>query len=132
MSVPQAKVAPAKRISSIWILPIIVFLIGGWIVFKSIRNQGPKIEIEFSTAEGIVAGKTKIKVRSVDLGIVDDIRLSDDFQKVVVSARLDRKALPMLTDDAVFWVVRPRVGAGGISGIGTLLSGAFIELDPGA
>lgn len=131
MSQPQAQVSKTNRISSIWILPLLVFLIGGWVVFNSIKNQGPVITIEFSSGEGLVAGKTKVKARSVDVGIVEEVRLSEDFQKVLVQARLDKEAAPLLTEDAVLWVVKPRVGASGISGVGTLLSGAFIELEPG-
>lgn len=131
MSQPKAKVSKSRRLSSIWILPLFVFIVGGWVVFHSIKNQGPVITIEFSSGEGLVAGKTKVKARSVDVGLVEEVRLSDDFQKVLVKARLDKEAVPLLTEDAVLWIVKPRVGASGISGVGTLLSGAYIELDPG-
>lgn len=131
MNKAQAKIKQSKRFSSIWILPILVFAVGGWIVIKTIREKGPLVVIEFSNAEGLVAGKSKIKVRSVDLGLVETIRLSDDFSKVEVVARLSKQALPMLTHDAVFWVVKPRIGTAGVSGVGTLLSGAYIELNPG-
>ncbi len=131
MSKPQANIKKSKRISAIWILPLIVFMIGGYVVYHSIKNQGPKITIEFSNAEGLVAGKTKIKARSVDVGLVEEVRLSADHKTVILSARLDKEVEPLLTEDAVLWVVKPRVGASGITGVGTLLSGAYIELDPG-
>jgi len=131
MSQPKAQVSKGRRLSSIWILPLIVFLVGSWVVFHSIKNQGPVITIEFSSGEGLVAGKTKVKARSVDVGLVEEVRLSADFQKVLVKARLDKEATPLLTEDAVLWIVKPRVGASGISGVGTLLSGPYIELDPG-
>ncbi|MEM9159552.1 MAG: MlaD family protein, partial [Verrucomicrobiota bacterium] len=131
MSQTTANISKDKRISAIWILPLLVLIIGGWVVFRSILNQGPEIEIEFATADGLKVDKTKIKVRNIDLGTVSEIRLSADYEKVIVKARLETEAIPLLTEDAVFWVVKPRVGATGISGVGTLLSGAYIELDPG-
>ena len=94
-------------------------------------TEGPDITITFKTAEGLVAGKTKVKYRDVDMGLVEEVRLSDDLEKVVAKVKLERQALPMLRDDTRFWVVTARIGMGQISGLGTLLSGAYIELSPG-
>jgi paraquat-inducible protein B len=127
----EAEVSERRAISPIWLVPIVSLLLGVWLVVYTWRNQGPEVEIVFKTATGIEAGKTKIKARSVDVGIVESVALGDDFETVVVTARLENTARPLLREDTQFWVVRARVDAAGVSGLGTLLSGGYIELTPG-
>ena len=127
----QASVGRGARVSPIWFVPLIAVVVGGWMLVQSYLNQGPLIEIDFSDAEGLVAGETKVKMLSVELGTVTEVRLNDDFDGVTVLARLVPSATELLRRDAKFWVVRPRIGASGISGLSTLLSGAYIELAPG-
>lgn len=131
MSEAAAKVTKRRRVSKIWLIPIVALVIGAWMVVHTWRNQGPQITITFASGEGIEADKTKIKLRDVELGHVESVRLADDFQHVVVTSRLEKFAKPLLRDDTQFWVVRPRVGPGGVSGLGTLLSGGYIQLSPG-
>lgn len=126
---PQFKAA--QRWNVVWVIPILAFLIGGWLVFRSITSKGPLIEITFETAEGIVVGKTEVRCRSVRVGSVTDVELSDDLKSVKVNVRMDPEASGLIRKGSNFWVVRPRVSATDISGLGTLLSGAYIELDPG-
>jgi paraquat-inducible protein B len=127
----HATVSRRRRVSSIWAVPIVALVLGAWMVIHTLRSQGPEITIVFSSAEGIEAGKTKVKVRNVEVGIVERVQLGDDLESVVVTTRLEKVAAPLLREDTQFWVVRPRVGPGGISGLGTLLSGGFIQLAPG-
>jgi len=131
MTEAHATVTRKRRINPIWFVPIVALALGIWMVIYTIQSQGPKITIVFSTAEGIEAGKTKIKLRSVDVGMVDSAVLGDDLQSVVVTASLEKTAEGLLREDAQFWVVRPRIGKGGVSGLGTLLSGGYIQLAPG-
>ncbi len=131
MSDTAASVTERRRISKIWIVPIIAVLLGAWMVYFTFATQGPKVTVVFDTAEGIEAGKTKIKARSVEVGLVESVTLGEDLESVDVVARLERNALPLLREDTKFWVVRPRIGAGGISSLGTILSGGYIELAPG-
>jgi paraquat-inducible protein B len=131
MSEAKAKVTRQRRIAPIWIVPIVAVLLGVWMVIYTYRNQGPTITISFSTAEGIEAGKTKIKARSVDVGVVERVELAEDLERVIVTAKLDLSATPLLREDTQFWVVRPRVGVGGISGLGTIVSGGYVEMVPG-
>lgn len=129
--VPQAHVAPPKRrLSAIWIVPLVAALIGAWLTWKSIHEKGPLITISFRTAEGLEARKTKLKFRDLDVGVVEDIRLAEDLSHVEVKARMQKDFSPYLTESTRFWVVRARVTAAGISGVGTLLSGAYIGVDP--
>ena len=132
MSEAEAKISTRRKIPAIWILPTVAFVLGIWMVIYTAINEGPEIVITFSTAEGIEAGKTKLKSRSVAIGLVASVTLNEDLESVSVLAKLDRSAASLLHDDSRFWVVRPRIGAGGISGLGTLMSGAYIELEPGS
>jgi len=131
MSEEVQVVEPKRRINLVWLLPIIAGLLGAYMVVYTYLTEGPKITIVFSTAEGMTAGKTRIKARSVEVGTVDEIVLSEDLEHVVVSASIDAAAAKLLREDTQFWVVRARVGPGGISGLATILSGGYIELAPG-
>ncbi len=120
-----------RRFSIVWIIPIVVVLVGGWLAYRTIAEQGPTITIDFKTAEGLEAGKTKVKFKDVEIGLVEDVAIKSDLSGVVVTASLSKGVESHLSDKTRFWVVRPRLGAGGISGLGTLVSGAYVEMDPG-
>ncbi|MEM7221078.1 MAG: intermembrane transport protein PqiB [Pseudomonadota bacterium] len=130
--VNEAEVRPARRWSPVWIVPLVALAIGTWTLVRAYLDQGPEIEVRFSTAEGLVAGETKVKTLEVEVGVVEQVRLADDFGSVTALIKLDRKAAPLLTEDAQLWVVRPQIGAQGISGLSTILSGAYIQLTPGS
>ena len=127
---PEAVVQTKRSFSIIWVVPIIALLIGGWLTFKAMSEKGPVITITFETAEGLEAGKTKIKFKDVEVGKVTEISLNEDRTGVVVSAEMTTGAKPYLTDKTQFWVVRATVAAGKVSGLGTLLSGAYIGINP--
>jgi paraquat-inducible protein B len=130
--VPEAEVRSRKRrISIVWLVPLVAVLIGGWLVFKALSEKGPVITMTFKSAEGLEAGKTKIRYKDVELGQVSAIELSEDLSEVVVTAELVKQADNFLSVNTRFWVVRARVGVSGVSGLGTLFSGAYITLDPG-
>ncbi|MGI9431297.1 MAG: intermembrane transport protein PqiB, partial [Myxococcota bacterium] len=132
MSDEQADVTQRRTISRIWVLPIVALILGAWMVWFTLESQGPEITIHFGTAEGIEAGKTKIRARSVVVGLVTSVGLTDDLEHVVVVADMEKFAEKLLREDSEFWVVRPRIGAGGITGLGTIVSGGYIELAPGS
>ena len=132
--VPEAEVRSRKRhisFSIVWLVPLVAVLIGGWLVFKALSEKGPEISITFKSAEGLEANKTKIRYKDVELGKVSAIRLSEDLSEVVVTAELVKEAENFISVNTRFWVVRARVGVSGVSGLGTLFSGAYITLDPG-
>ena len=131
--VPEAVAAPRRRFTPqlIWIVPIVAVLVGGWLAVRAILERGPVITITFKTAEGLEAGKTKIKYKDVEIGLVKTIVLSRDRKGIVVTAELSKQAEEFLREDTKFFVVRPRVTAGGVSGLGTLLSGGYIGIDIG-
>lgn len=130
---PEAVAQPRRRraLQFVWILPIVALAIGAWLVLKAVLSAGPVITIAFRTAEGLEAGKTRIKYKNVDIGTVTAIDLSKDASGVIVTAQINKKAGDLLVADTRFWVVRPRIAGGQVSGLGTLLSGAYIGVDRG-
>ncbi|NTX47350.1 MCE family protein [Burkholderia cepacia] len=130
-----AEPAVAKRAgwlpSLVWLVPLIAALIGIGLVVKSVRERGPEITIRFANAEGLEPGKTQVKYKDVEVGTVDAIRLAKDLSHVLVDVRLKKEAEDFAVKGSRFWVVRPRIGATGVSGLGTLLSGAYIGVDAG-
>lgn len=130
---PQARVAEKRRsmFSLVWIVPLLAVLIGTWLAWRAYSQTGPAFTITFATAEGIEAGKTRIKYKSVDVGLVESINLAPDRSQVVIHARMDKQAENLLVADSRFWVVRPRVAGGNVEGLGTLISGSFVGMDVG-
>ncbi|BFM07705.1 intermembrane transport protein PqiB [Halioxenophilus aromaticivorans] len=127
----KAIIAPIKGISKIWLVPVVAFLIGAWILVHNVINQGPTITIEFDTAQGLEAGKTKIKIRDVTIGLIEEISLKDDSSGVIAKAAIEKSSSKLLKTDTQFWIVSPRISFGGVSGLQTLLSGAYINMAPG-
>jgi paraquat-inducible protein B len=127
---PVADVHAKRTISIIWVVPLVALVIGGWLAYKALSEKGPTITITFLSAEGLESGKTKIKHKDVEIGKVTDITISEDFSHVVVTAELKKGTGPYLTEKTRFWVVRARIAAGEVSGLGTLFSGAYIGIDP--
>lgn len=119
-----------RSISLIWVIPIVALVVGGWLAYKAISEKGPTITITFDRAEGLEAEKTKIKYRDVEIGVVDSIALTSDISGIKLTAKLVKGSEKYLTDKTRFWVVRARVRGGSVSGLDTLLSGAYIGIDP--
>lgn len=120
-----------KRLSYIWFLPIIALLVAGWMLYQHHIKQGQTIFIAMKDAEGIVAGKTEIKVRNVRIGVIDSLRLEIEQNTVVARARIENEYADILAEDSQLWVVKPRIDESGISGMSTLLSGVYLEFLPG-
>ncbi len=129
---PHAEIHLPRIPRLIWLIPAIAILLAAYLGWQALSERGPAITVAWRSADGLQAGQTKVKHKAVELGVVDKITLSDDLSHVVVRIRMRREAEPLLTEKAKLWVVRPRVTAGTISGLDTLVSGAYIELDPGS
>ena len=115
-----------------WFIPLLAVGLGVYMFVHNWLTQGPEIEIAFKTADGLEEGKTRIKFREVDIGTVDKVRLNERFDGVIASANLDRQADALLREDTRFWVVTAEIGVDNISGLETLVSGAYIQLSPGS
>lgn len=129
MQTPEVK--KRRGISPIWILPVIALLIGGWLLFKGVRDAPVGVVVHFDNAVGVTAGKTRVMYRGIPLGIVRDITVDPGLQTVAMAIDMDSRAKDNLVEDVKFWIVRPEVSAGRISGLDTLLAGSYIELQKG-
>nr|WP_199066363.1 MlaD family protein [Chromobacterium sp. ASV5] len=132
-ALPEAVPVRRRRWSPslVWLIPILAAVIGVWLAAHTIMSRGPTVTITFQNAEGLEAGKTRIKYKDVEIGEVTEIALSPDRQTIVATALLSKTAEPYLVADSRFWVVRPRISGGSVSGLGTMLSGAYIGMDVG-
>ena len=129
-TMPEAVVKARSGISIVWIIPIVAALIGAWVAYKSFSEVGPTITITFENAEGLEAGKTKVRFKDVEVGMVNSIDLEKDLKHVVVTVQMNADSKAYLTERTRFWVVKARISAGTVSGLGTLLGGAYIAIDP--
>ncbi len=123
-----ADITNVKSISKIWLVPIVAICMGAWMFYHQWSNQGPLINIVFENASGLEVGKTKIKMHNVDVGEVKSIALTEDLQKVLVTARMSANSEGLLRESTEFWAVNPRISLNGISGLNTLVSGTYINM----
>jgi paraquat-inducible protein B len=129
---PEAVVQKKRRsLPLVWIVPFVAALIGAWLGVRAYLERGAMIDISFQTGEGLEAGKTKIKYKDVEVGVVHSVTLADKGTGVVASAEIAKGAAYLLRDDTRFWVVRPRISGGSVSGLSTLLGGSYLSMDPG-
>ena len=130
-AVPRARTGRSRRISVIWVIPLVAVAIGGWLAWDTWSKEGPTIRISFDSGEGLQAGQSQLKFRDIVFGTVKSLKLAPDHTHVVVTVATTHEAKPLLTDKTIFWVVKPRLFAGNVSGLETLLSGSYIGMMPG-
>ncbi|MZH13394.1 MAG: MCE family protein [Nitrospinae bacterium] len=131
MEISSPKVSKQSGPSIVWVIPVVTLLVGGWLIVKTLSEQGPRATISFKTAEGIEVDKTKVKYKNVDIGVVDKIEFSDDFSHTILTVDFIQGSEKFLRRSTRFWVVKPQLSLRGASGLGTLISGAYIEIEPG-
>jgi len=133
-SVPESRNVPKKRtrLSLVWFIPILAAIVGAWVAVTRVLSEGPKITIVMKSAEGLEAGKTKIHYNGVDIGTVTTIELSPDHETVILKTQMAPKTEAFLVADTKFWVVRPRISGANVTGLGTLISGAYIGVEIGS
>lgn len=120
-----------RHFSWIWLIPIVAAAIAIYLGYNTYMARGPLVTIRFASADGLTAGQTQVRYKSVPVGTVESIHLTEDLRAVDVAVRMTRDIEDRLTEPARFWVVRPRLTAGSLSGLETIVSGAYIEFDPG-
>jgi paraquat-inducible protein B len=130
---PRPRVTRARRfgLSLVWLVPFVALVIAASLFVRTVILVGPLIDIEFASADGLEANKTEVRYKEVVVGRVQSVSLRGDRKRVIVTVRLQRSAADLAVEDTLFWVVRPRIGAAGVSGLGTLLSGSYIAVDAG-
>jgi paraquat-inducible protein B len=127
----QAATRRVRPVSIIWIIPLVAVLIGAWLAWTTLSKRGPMITVTFESGEGLQAGQSQLKFKDIVFGTVQSLDLAPDHQHVNVTVQTTRAAEPLLTDQTSFWVVKPRLFAGNISGLETLLSGSYVAMLPG-
>ncbi len=127
-----ARVMPHGRFSLIWLIPIVAAALVLYLGYSAVADRGPIVTLVMANAEGLTVDQTEVKHKAVTVGTVTGIKLSPDAKTVLVQVRMVGGSEAMYTDSARFWVVRPRLSAGSLTGIETLVSGAYVEVDPGA
>jgi paraquat-inducible protein B len=130
-TVPKARIRRRRLFRLVWVIPVIALGVAAYLVFLHMRSIGPEISIRFGDATGVRIGQTPIQYRGVQIGEVTGIELSDDHKQAVVKARLHRSARPIASEGAQFWIVRPQLGWGQVTGLSTVLSGPEIQVAPG-
>jgi paraquat-inducible protein B len=130
-AVPRATTRRSRRLSVIWVIPLFAVAIGGWLAWDTWSKEGPTIRISFDSGEGLQAGQSQLKFKDIVFGTVKSLELAPDRTHVVVTVATTHQAEPLLTDKTIFWVVKPRIFAGNVSGLETLLSGSYIGMMPG-
>ena len=125
------EIRAAQRWNIVWVVPVIALLLGAWLLYRNFGAQGPRAGVRFDTADGIIAGKTEVRCRSVKVGVVKKVKLASDLKSVMTYLEMDSDAETLLRTGTRFWVVRARFSVTQFSGVDTLISGSYIELDPG-
>src|SRR6516165_6658017 len=131
-TVPHATTHRSRRVSIIWIVPLVAVAIGAWLAWDTLSKEGPTIKVTFDSGEGLQAGQSQLKYKDIVFGTVKSLALAPDRTHVVVTVATTHEAKPLMTDGTIFWVVKPRLFAGSLSGIETLLSGSYIGMLPAA
>jgi paraquat-inducible protein B len=132
-NLPKAKVRKSGwSFSVIWIVPLIAAVVAAYLVYGRLQQAGPKITIKFKEGNGLKTGQTQIKYRGVQIGEVTAVELNEDHQSVMVKARLQRSAASVAREGSVFWIVRPELGLGNITGLDTVITGPEIGVLPGS
>lgn len=127
----KAKESKARRFSLVWVIPIIAFIVFVILLWNNSLNKGPQITIKMPSAESVEEGKTLVKLHSVTVGRVTEIKLDDDYDSAVLTVQMAKDTEDLLNEDSLFWVVKPRVETTSISGLDTLISGSYIEMRRG-
>ena len=128
---PRAALRP-RRFSWVWLIPMASLVIGLWLLWTTLSRRGPLIDVTFNSAEGLQAGQSQVKYRDMPMGSVESFDLTPDRRKVIMHVRMISKAEPLLTEGAQFWVVKPGLFAGEVTGLNTLLSGSYMSMIPGS
>jgi paraquat-inducible protein B len=127
----RSAVRRSRRLPVIWAIPIVAIAIGAWLAWDTLSKRGPQVVVSFEDAEGLQAGQSQLKYKDITLGTVKSLEFTKDRRKVLVTIATTAQAEPFLTAGTQFWVVKPRLFAGNISGFSTLLSGSYVGLLPG-
>jgi paraquat-inducible protein B len=130
-SSPKPELSKPSNAWLVWIVPLIAVLVSGYILYRDFSGKGPLLNVSFADGSGIVAERTQVLYRGVVVGEVEAVELEDDMESVAIEIRLAKSAASLAREGSRIWIVRPEITASGVSGLATLVTGAYIEIDPG-
>ncbi len=120
-----------RSLPLIWVVPLLAFVLGGWLIVRHARTHGPEITIRFLNGAGIEVGKTVLEYKGVAVGTVQGVQFDEKLEGVLVRVQLAKNAAPLARTGSEFWLVRPEIGFSGIKGLDTLLTGVRLKMRPG-
>lgn len=129
--IPAARVRRRRTLRLVWIVPLLAIAIAAYLVYHRMQDYGPEITVKFSDGAGMRVGQTPVRYRGVQVGEVAGVTLSEDQKHALVRIRLTKSGAAVAREGSQFWILRPRVGFGQVSGLTTVLSGPEIHVRPG-
>ena len=130
-ALPRVNVVRSRMGRWLWLVPLAALLLCAWYIIHDVLSAGPNITIYFQNVTGLQEQNSLLQYRGEKIGLVTSLKLTPDQRLVAVHARLDAAAAGLARQGAVFWIVRPELKPGSVSGLGTLVSGNFINVQPG-
>ncbi len=134
---PTAKVETIKPgflgtigASYMWLLTLGCLVAAIGLVWWSMPEPGVHIEIHFPDGHGLRVEDT-LRYRGIDVGTVEAVELKNDLGGVDVTVVLKPFAEGLAREGSQFWVVRPELNLGGISGLETAVGHKYIGVLPG-
>ena len=128
---PKAQVGKGHLNWLLWLIPIAAAFLCAWFVGEDIIFAGPTVTIYFENADGLQEHNSLLEYRGATIGEVGILKLTKDRQRVAVKVQLDASAANIARQGSVFWIVRPEVKLGALSGLQTIVSGNYITVEPG-
>jgi paraquat-inducible protein B len=128
---PKAVIKKARPAWLLWLIPLGAGALCVWFIYRDFVASGPLITLYFQNTDGLQEGNTQVQYRGAQVGEVKTISLADDGQRVKVTARLTGSAKALARVGSIFWIVRPEVRVGAISGLNTIVSGQYVTVQPG-
>ncbi len=135
--IPTAIIGPAKltfsdvlKGSYMWLVALLCLVVAIGVVWWSMPETGIDVVIHFPEGHGLKT-EDAVRFRGIDVGIVEEVKLNRELSGVDVHVNLLPFAEPLAREGTRFWVVRPELSVGGISGLETAVGSKYIGLIPG-
>lgn len=117
----------------IWLVPFLALIALVYYLYSIRQQRGVEIAISLDDASGLKIKDTPLTFHGVRVGSITGIELDADNTHALVRVQLERRYEKTIArDGGRFWVVRPDLGGGMITGLSTVISGPYIEVAPGA
>lgn len=113
----------AKAVNNITVFPL-------YPTEDKAKQTGTLVTFKADASYGIVAG-APIKLRGIDVGTIEHIALNPSLTGVEITARITHDNKLLTRADATYWVIKPEIGLMKTANLDTLITGAYVEVQPG-